>query len=434
MTIKYIKYLSIFILLSLFYVMTFSTYGTETVLSPDGRIAFSFQLTDQSRPEYRVDFVGKEFLPFSPLGLQTVPPLEDGFKLVEVKRPTERKSWKPLYGERETIDDHWNGLTLLLEEKGKERRRLALDVRVYNGGVAFRYSIPKQPAVAWTIEREQTGFVVPEGTLAWPIFWTEETFPKEPVPVANITKPVFAPMTMQLKSGPFLSLLEAEVIDYPRARFVRSENGGINKSDKRTDTLNIQFWGKAKLAAPFVTPWRLILVAEKESNLIENEYLVLNLNSPSKVKNTDWILPGKTLSNEGNCRIDTDQLKSMVDFAAANRIRYVQIDWGWYGTEWNWSDAECDTWAKTNPEKADDPDWRRNAKGSPFTVAKGLIPYLPTWKSSTVVSLDLPELIRYGKEKGVGICLYVNDRMLKKYDMEKLFTEYMHEYQKGVKY
>ena len=387
--------------------------AAESIGSPDGNIRVDLSL-DKGELRYQVFYLRAPILGLSALGPVFDPPLEGGLSVKESRRWSVTENWKPVWGERETIWNVYHGILVTLRENGTSGRVFQVEIRVFNEGVALRYVFPESKRPAGKIIGEQTEFQFAETAAVWPIFSTEGTFPKAPVFLKDIAEPVFAPMTLQVPKGPLVALLEAAGDHYPRLKFVRRAPGIVA----------VELMDAADCAAPFTSPWRVMMIAPNEKRLVENESFLLNLTAPCAIPDTAWIQPGKTLSNESNCAIKTDELKSMVDFAAQNGMKYVQIDWGWYGTEWPWSESEQAKWAETNPDRANDPTWRGNTIADPYRVAKGLVPYLPDWKSATEVDLDLPELIRYGKEKGVGICLYVNDRVLKANDLDQLFGTY----------
>ena len=387
--------------------------AVETVVSPDGNIRVNIGL-EKGELTYQILYRRALVVGNSAIGPVVDPPLEGGFSATATRRWSTAESWKPVWGERETVWNIYSGLLIPLRENGPQRREMQIEFRVFNEGVAFRYLLPEQKGEAWNISGESTTFQIGESAAAWPIFSTEGTFPPSPISLKEIAEPVFAPMTLRIPKGPFVSLLETAGDLYPRLKFVQRVPG----------TVGVKLDGPAVCRAPFIAPWRVVMIAPDEKKLVENESFILNLAAPCAVANSSWIRPGKTLSNEANCDIQTDKLKSLVDFAAENGMKYLQIDWGWYGTEWPWSEEEKAKWAETNPERAEESTWRGNTAADPYTVARGLVPYLPTWKSATEVDLDLPELIRYGKEKGIGLCLYVNDRVLKANDLDKLFAEY----------
>ncbi len=384
------------------------------VRSPDESICAELSFTDA--PVLRVLRGEVEVVAPSRIALTVDPAFDGGLTLVDSATSERNEVWTPTWGENATIRNAYRGFVATLRESGALARELQFELRVFDAGVAFRYVLPKGGGV-WRGVGEDVALAFSPDCDAWPLYSTEATYPKDALKLRDVDKTVFAPLTLRLPEGIFASILEASDVAYPRTYLRANGEGKVGVQLGGTATLNAENDSAS-------TAWRVVMIAPNEAKLVEQEDFLLNLTSPSKISDVSWIRPGKTISNEANCDIKTDQLISMVDFAAACNMKYVQIDWGWYGTEWRWNKDEQDVWAKTNPEKASDPDWRRNCEANPYRVAKGLAPYLPTWKSMTYVDLDLPKLIQYGKEKGVGICLYVNDRMLKSNDLESLFTEY----------
>src|SRR5207249_2867606 len=144
------------------------------------------------------------------------------------------------------------------------------------------------------------------------------------------------------------------------------------------------------LISPIATPWRLILVAEKPGDLIEHNYVLLNLNEPNKIKDPGWIKPGKIIRE---MTLTTAGAKAAIDFCAQHNLQYILFDWKWYGPAFSFnSDA-----------------------------------------TKVVVDLDLPGVIEYGKEKGVGVWMYVNLQALVA-QMDSLFAVFKKWGVKGVKF
>jgi alpha-glucosidase len=86
-------------------------------------------------------------------------------------------------------------------------------------------------------------------------------------------------------------------------------------------------------------PWRVVGVAEKDSDLLTNQ-LVWLTEKPSQVQDTSWIKPGKVAWDWWNANnvygvdfkagINTQTYKYYIDFAAKYGIPYVILDEGWY--------------------------------------------------------------------------------------------------------
>lgn len=112
------------------------------------------------------------------------------------------------------------------------------------------------------------------------------------------------------------------------------------------------------------------MAAEKATQLIENDDIILNLNPPCKLTETSWIKPGKVIRSG----LSQNQVMECVDFAAERGLQYVHLDAGWYGPEMKYaSDA-----TSVSPDK----------------------------------ELDMPAICRYAAEKGIGLWVYVNQRAL----------------------
>jgi alpha-glucosidase len=152
---------------------------------------------------------------------------------------------------------------------------------------------------------------------------------------------------------------------------------------------------EAKL--PLTTPRRVVMIAESAGELLENNYILLNLNAPCAIEDTSWIRPGKVIRE---VTLTTTGGKACVDLAAKHGLQYVEFDAGWYGPEG--SDASDATTVTVDPQRSPGP-------------------------------LDLQEVIRYAEQRGIGILLYVNRRALEKQldDVLPLFRQWG---VKGVKY
>ena len=165
-----------------------------------------------------------------------------------------------------------------------------------------------------------------------------------------------------------MALGEAALVNYARMIFAR----------KYVNTLISRLDGKVTNIDSLISPWRYVLIGNSPGDLLQKNYLLLNLNEPNQIGNTDWIEPGKvfresTLTTEGSFQ--------SIDFAARHNIRYIIFDAGWYGKED--SDTSDATRVSIDP---------------------------PRYKGP----LDLQKVIAYGKKKNVGVILYVNRRALER--------------------
>lgn len=388
--------------------------AAESLTSPDGAVQLVFELRDGT-PVYGLNFKGAGVVAASKLGLALKDAYRGGFEVAGTARTQSSSEWKPVWGERASIPDRFNGLAVTLREKDARGLRLVVELRAYNEGLALRYRLPFADGAAWQVASEETEFRFGDDSAAFAIKWTEDTFPQEPIPLGALPKTVMVPLTVRLPGGPYASVLEACVVGYPRCMIEKRELGAVG----------IHLMGTAEGRGAFTTPWRAVLLGDNEARLIENEHLTLNLNPPCALADTSWIKPGLTISDQNNCLLKMPELLHAIDVTHTNNFRYLQLDWGWYGTEWTWTDADRKKFLEVNPSWAGDLGWVTNTYANPYAVAKGRVPYRPDWKDfHTVVDIDMPRLVAYARERGMGVCLYMHGDVLRANDLDKLFATY----------
>lgn len=277
--------------------------------------------------------------------------------------------WHPLYGERSTVSDRYNSATLHMSRHDKSKYRIDVQVRAYDEGIAFRYFFPEHPdAIFHKVNDDLTSYSFPVGTKAWSEQWAQATF--DVGPVDSITRPVERALTLQLPDNrSWVALLDADVDDWCLTKYVADPNS--------QSTLRSVMYSPVDIVTYYATPWKIIMIADSPGELIENNDIVLNLNPPCEINDTDFIKPGKIMRTP---RIDTQLGIQTIDFCAEHNIPYMLYDWQWY---------------------------------MPCTSHDGDA-------TKIVDKLDLHRVIEYGKQKGVGVWLYVNQHALQK-QMDELF-------------
>jgi alpha-glucosidase len=357
----------------------------SAVRSPGKRVAMTFVMQQGGAPAYAIAYRGKTVVHESRLGFE--PDLTSGFEVVRTSTQSRKQSWKPVYGERSVIPDNYSELSV--ELKHRSGGRLRIDLRAYDEGAALRYTLLNKTMGPFTAEK--TEFRFPEGTRGYEEHGTEGEY--KLVSVGSIAAKCERPLTLEYASGFFASLTEAGGENYPRTL--------LSPLADDKDALFSDLGGPASLGVGQSTPWRVFIIGDKPGDLLEQNYLVLNLNDPTALSDTSWIKPGKAMRD---VTLSTTNARAIVDFAAAHNLQYVGFDWGWYGTE--------------DPDKGDatrvDVDMRR------------------TRAITNHPGLDLPEIIRYGQERNVGVVLYVDRRQIRK-QRDVLFPLYEKWGVKGVK-
>lgn len=332
--------------------------------SPDGKYQFILS-DDGGNLHYSLSWNSKEAIQPSLLGINANAVWRDHLSLGDLTTAEQDTVWHPVYGERSTIKDRYKAWSVVINRQGS-RDKLVLDVRAYNEGIAFRYRFPGGQYLK--ITDEFTEYTLPEGAKAY--FTSKAQTPYECLPLEGWPGESDRPLLLTLPKGPYVCLAEAQVVDYVRTKF--------KLSTEKKNTIQSAMYGPVEDIAPYCTPWRVIMCADKPGQILEHNDLILNLNSPCKIKDASWIKPGKVMRE---VTLTTEGGKALVDFAVKRKLQYIHFDAGWYGFEY---DKASDATTVTL-------DPRRN----PNTNA-----------------LNLKEVIAYAKKRGIGVILYVNQRAL----------------------
>ena len=379
-------YLAILSLLLLIGNASFAAKEKKYVLSsPDGTL--KVEISAGNELAYQVMHGNDTILSHSNIGLV----LENGTIVGKTPRITGERRRKikdniesPFYRFKEFVA---TGNELDLKLKGG----FGIIFRAYNEGVAYRFYTTQSSDII--IKEEQAEFNFKEDYTAYLPYTTND---KKPMVMAyqnvyDITplskaqpKLAFLPVTVDCGSVK-LTLLESDLEAYP-GMFVQSQQGkyglkGVfapypaktdfypwRKQEYVTETTD--FISRSRGSRSY--PWRVLAITEKDTDMPVNN-LVYALASPNRIGDTSWIKTGKVAWdwwNDWNLKgvpfkagINMDTYKYYIDFASRNGLEFIVLDEGWY-----------------------DPK-----SGDMLTV---------------IPELDLPELIAYGKSKGVEIVLW----------------------------
>lgn len=353
--------------------------------SPDGTL--KVEISAGNELAYQVMHGNDTILSHSNIGLV----LENGTIVGKTPRITGERRRKikdniesPFYRFKEFVA---TGNELDLKLKGG----FGIIFRAYNEGVAYRFYTTQSSGII--IKEEQAEFNFKEDYTAYLPYTTND---KKPMAMAyqnvyDITplskaqpKLAFLPVTVDCGSVK-LTLLESDLEAYP-GMFVQSQQGkyglkGVfapypaktdfypwRKQEYVTETTD--FISRSRGSRSY--PWRVLAITEKDTDMPVNN-LVYALASPNRIGDTSWIKTGKVAWdwwNDWNLKgvpfkagINMDTYKYYIDFASRNGLEFIVLDEGWYAPK----------------------------SGDMLTV---------------IPELDLPELIAYGKSKGVEIVLW----------------------------
>lgn len=334
------------------------------ISSPDGK--YRFTLNDENgNLHYSLDWNNKEIIKSSLLGINANTVWRDGLELGETTAADRDTVWHPVYGERSTVRDRYKARSIAINRRNS-RDKLILDVRAYNEGIAFRYRFPGGQYLK--ITDEFTEYTMPEGTKAY--FTPRAQTPYEYLPLEGWPGESERPLLLTLPGKTYVCLTEAQVTDYVRTKFKLSAG--------KKNTILSAMYGPVEDIAPYHTPWRVIMCADKPGEILEHNDLILNLNPPCRIEDPSWIKPGKVMRE---VTLTTEGGKALVDFAVKRRLQYIHFDAGWYGFEYD--------------------------KASDATTVT-----LDPRRNPNIDALNLKEVTAYAKERGIGVILYVNQRAL----------------------
>lgn len=351
-----------------------------TVNSPDSRITVNVETGTNTT--YSVTFNGKVILNPSPISMTfdngTV--IGRNMEVKKVERFTQNQVLKPVVRQKsEQIIDHYNEMVL-------DADRYKLYFRVYNDGLAYRFHTDFPDSLK--VLNEEVTYCFPEdyNTL----------FPEERS-MLSAQQPLFKPMklseigTDRFCSTPILIkvdenarifISESDLESYP-GMFLRKQGknelagkfAAVSLEDYKTDDRQIFPTKRADYIARVNGtrnyPWRAMIVAENDANLITNQ-LIYKL-APEAEGDYSWVRPGKIAWDWYNaliltgvdfkCGINNDTYKYYIDFASKYGIEYVVIDDGW-----------SEAWDVTK----------------------------------TIPEINMEELVAYGKKKNVDLILWVS--------------------------
>ena len=149
-----------------------SAAGLPRVDSPSGAVSMMLL----TRPgasgglHYIVEFHGKRILDESVLGLkfEGQPPLGPGMKQAGVKPSQSDDTYTIPVGKTSSVRDHYNAIRADFEDDNS--RKLTVEIRAYDDGIAFRMIVPDQPAFKhMRLERELTDFRFSKDATTYPL-------------------------------------------------------------------------------------------------------------------------------------------------------------------------------------------------------------------------------------------------------------------------
>lgn len=351
------------------------------VKSPDGKTVITVSV--DKKVAYSVSVDGNEVLKNCAIALQL--PGETLGENAKVKRAQTKAIYErirpvvPLkFAE---IADHCNQLTLSFD------RNFAIDFRAYDNGVAYRFSTQKKGQIDVKDECCELRFATDNKAVISRTghFRTscEETYSTvQTAAYSQDDHMTYLPIFIET---PTVKLLfsESDLRDYP-GMFLKGT--GENAMRAVFPPCPLEFTPDGDRSVRFTKtadyiartdgtrtfPWRFFVIAREDADIVTNTMEVV-LGGRNEIKDPSWIKPGQVSWDWWNHKmiwnvdfvsgINNDTYKAYIDFASKYGIKYIILDEGWSRT-------------------TRDP-------------------------LNTIDAIDLPDLISYGKQRGVGLVLWL---------------------------
>jgi alpha-glucosidase len=350
-----------------------------TCVDSPGAVLTVCVATDARGPYYEAYRGAAQVISHARLGL-----VLDGFgnqpasRVTNAQRTSIDRRWEQPWGEQRLIQDRHNELRVSLSGADATLTEpFDLTVRVFDDGFGFRYEFNRiAPARDVAVVDELTEFRLATDFDGW---WyparqadrDEYLYHRGPLYEVNLAE---TPLTLQSK-GLYLSIHEAALVDYASMN--------LRRTAERTLKADLMPWSDGVLVrkrGPFNTPWRTVLIGNSPMQLADSR-IELNLNEPSRLRDTSWIRFGKyvgvwwemhlnrsTWASGEKHGANNANVKRYIDFAAKGGFGGVLVE-GW--------------------NRGWDGDWIANGKHFSFT--------------ESYPDFDLPQLSAYGRDRSVKI-------------------------------
>lgn len=251
----------------------------ERVVSPSGEVVVTFDLASDGSPTIAIDYLGKPLVLTTHLAL--APELPNGFTQTAATTVAHDFTWESPVGERRRVPDRHRELSIELRHRSGGTVRLA--IRAYDEGAAFRAALPDETPRRFAASAKPTEFGFPAGTQAWAQTSGYHSATRQSAAALPAGTPL--PLTMELADGRF-----------------------------------------AALATLPESTWTYLLVGRTPGELIERNYLRLNLASPMALTDTAWIKPGRVLRGFAPTKVGAE---AAADYAVSAGLSYLSLTRGW---------------------------------------------------------------------------------------------------------
>lgn len=386
--------IAIFVMVAIL-LISCSAKNSYTLSSPNGEFSILVDQDIDGDLLYRFLVNNKVVIDSSRLGYRLKNGNElpaKGWKIVKKEKRSIDSEWRPTWGKRSVVPDKYNQLTLFLEDGMSQSgiEKLSIEFRLYNDGLALRYLLPEGEEEAAECELTQFNYSI--DPTAW--FYNGEHENYGPVRLSEVDAIRPSNVTLRFSDSLYLNQHEASLQEGDPLRLA-------SRKGESSFTVASSPGVFGQLKGGYTSAWRVVLAGKTPGVLVDSH--LIELLNPDPEMDFSWVKPGMAV---WDWRIDGAQWEGfsysmaypswikMVDFAAEQGFKYLVLDANWYGPEFE---------TESDPVKGD------KAK-------------------------DVQRLLGYGKEKGIGIWLYLNDVGGREFPIEETLKKYGDWGAAGVKY
>lgn len=331
---------NLFLVLSLF----FGSVGyAQQVLSPNKKIEVIVEMQPAGQKGigqayFKVLYKSKgayvEVLPASPLGiLRSDHQFVSNLKFIGESKPVAvHDKYEMLTGKRKLCENFGTEKTFKYQNASKQP--LDITFKVYNDGIAFRYTFPNRSDSSLLITDEATGYVIPTGTKRWIQPYThayEGFYPLNTNGTDEKNNSEWGyPALYKVNNLPLWVLISEAGItrQHCAARLNNKQNTNLYKVTYPPAKKDRH--GGVVSGLPWKSQWHVMIVGGL-ADLVEST-LITDVSEPSAIKETKWIEPGSAAwvywaYNHGSK--DYKKVIEYIDLAVKMKWPYVLVDWEW---------------------------------------------------------------------------------------------------------
>ena len=427
-----LKIVKLFALVLLAALAATAQTGPVVLASPNGALEISIATVRGQSVEaaggelaYRVTFRGQPVIQWSNLGLilEAAPALGTAVRIESSQASSQDETWTAVQGKTSRIRNHYNAVSVETVETASNGRRLVVEARAYDDGVAFRYVVPEQPSIKeLRILNEATQFRFSKYANTFSLisrgFETSNEDDYHELTIGGLHPEylVNLPVLVEVPGIAWVGLTEADIEDYSSmfvtaaggqtlmARLAPREENPNSNAEIAPSFPTKEDRSKVSVIAqtPVRSAWRALMIADQPGRLVESN-MVLNLNPPCAIGDTSWIRPGKTSWDWWNGSqakgvakpgMNNDTMKYYIDFSARNKFEFLLIDGGWQAS-------------LLRP-----------------AVQVGSGQYGGLSNTQSIPAIDIPMLVAYAKSKNVRIWVITSSKDMRGERLDEALAQY----------